>query len=149
MSSTFAENFRNKLEEIRFNRKWSIAELAQKCGLPKSTVDGYLKGVTPGLDAIEKVSKGTGISVAGLLVEWTSVHGDRVDFIKLAAKDELKEFFETQIRRANAGRKHDLLIKDQSIGGVSAEALAESLALEISQTAQGLQQTLDIKDQKL
>jgi len=117
--------------------------MAERCDLPKSTMDGYLKGVTPGLDAIEKISKGTNISVAGLLASWTSKHRGPEDFVNTAAIDELTEFFESQIRRARSGRNHALNIEGDLIGGVSPKQLASKLAFEISATAQGLQQLIN------
>jgi transcriptional regulator with XRE-family HTH domain len=134
---SLTEKFREKLHEIKSLKGWSIAEFADQCGLPKSTMASYLNGVTPSLDAIEKISRGTKISVAALLNSWTSAHGSE-DYIYLAAANELEEFFIDQISRAERGMRHDLIIEHGSIGGTSAQALARFLAQDISATAQGL-----------
>ena len=53
-----------KLNEERKKRKMSVEELAQKAGLPKSTIEKILFGITknPRLDTVEAIERALGIN---------------------------------------------------------------------------------------
>lgn len=58
-----ASPFLCRLERIRDERRWSIAEMARHAGLPARTMEGYFRGHKPGLDALVAMARGFGVTL--------------------------------------------------------------------------------------
>ncbi|PKB91565.1 hypothetical protein A8A01_00190 [Ewingella americana] len=65
--------FSQKLKEVMDTTGYSMKDLAQKCGVPYSTIRGYLVGesLPAGIEQIQKISKATGVSISWLVGENT------------------------------------------------------------------------------
>ncbi len=59
-----------KIEELRFQRGWSIYELAQESGITQSTLTSMIKrGNPPKIDTLECICEAFGITLAQFFME--------------------------------------------------------------------------------
>lgn len=60
----------NKIEKLRFQRGWSMYELAQEAGITQSTLTSMIKrGNPPKIDTLECICEAFGITLAQFFME--------------------------------------------------------------------------------
>ena len=79
-------NVLHKIERMRMERNWSEYQLAEKAGLPQSTISSwYRKNILPTIPSLEKICNAFGITLSVLLTE-------EKDLVELSSTD--KQFLE-------------------------------------------------------
>ena len=63
-------NVNKKIDELRFQRGWSVYELAQEAGITQSTLTSLIKrGNPPKIDTLECICDAFGITLAQFFIE--------------------------------------------------------------------------------
>lgn len=63
-------NVNKKIDELRFQRGWSVYELAQEAGITQSTLTSFIKrGNPPKIDTLECICDAFGITLAQFFIE--------------------------------------------------------------------------------
>lgn len=79
-------NVLHKIERMRMERNWSEYQLAEKAGLPQSTISSwYRKNILPTIPSLEKICNAFGITLSVLFAE-------EKDLVELSSTD--KQFLE-------------------------------------------------------
>lgn len=93
-------NVLHKIERMRMERNWSEYQLAEKAGLPQSTISSwYRKNILPTIPSLEKICNAFGITLSVLFAE-------EKDLVELSSTD--KQFLEA-IYRLDISQREALL----------------------------------------
>ena len=76
-------NINKKIEELRFQRGWSMYELAQEAGITQSTLTSMIsRGTPPKIDTLQSICDAFGITLAQFFIE--------EETLEVLSKDEKK-----------------------------------------------------------
>jgi len=118
----------SRLRELRDRNNWTVADMAERTGLPKRTLDKYMlrDGASlPGFDALCALSKGLGVSL-DWLVFGADFASEGIELIAYRAADHVVTLFAVMlVREFKAGRTD--LLTPTSIGTLSPEEWGMSL----------------------
>ena len=90
----------HKIETMRIKRNWSEYQLAEKAGIPQSTISSwYQKGTLPTIPSLEKICNAFGITLSVLFAE-------NNDLVELSPTD--KQFLEA-IYKLDISQRESLL----------------------------------------
>lgn len=128
-----------RLRGLREQNGWTVADMAERTGIPKRTMDKYMlrTGASlPGFDALCSLSVGLGVSL-DWLVFGSERAGQRVElFAERAAYDVVKLLAETLIRVHCEGRT--LISENGQLLGLDPEEWAADLAMRAAESAKNL-----------
>lgn len=129
----------HRLRELRDQKHWTVADMAERTGLPKRTLDKYMlrAGASlPGFDALCALSKGLGVSLDWLVFGADSA-GEGVElFAERAAHHVVKLFSETLINYHLEGRNP--IVSADSILNLAPEEWAADLGFRAGEKAREL-----------
>ena len=118
----------NRLRGLRDSKNWTVADMAERTGIPKRSLDKYMlrDGASlPGFDALCLLSKGLGVSM-DWLVFGEEIAGEGVElFAERSAHHVVKLFAETLIKYHLEGRPN--IIEAQSVLTLAPEEWASDL----------------------
>lgn len=128
-----------RLRELRDRNSWTVADMAERTGIPKRTLDKYMlrSGASlPGFDALCSLSKGLGVSL-DWLVFGAEAASESVELIADRAADHVvKLFAETLLRYQRESPTK--IISDRSILNLSPEEWAADLGWRAGEKAREL-----------
>lgn len=128
-----------RLRNLRDTNGWTVADMAERTGIPKRTMDKYMLRTSaslPGFDALCSLSAGLGVSL-DWLVFGAERAGQRVElFAERAAYDVVKIFAETLLHYQEQGT--DLFSASDRLLGLDPEEWAADLAMRAAEKAKGL-----------
>lgn len=126
----------NRLRELRDRNSWTVADMSERTGIPKRTLDKYMlrQGASlPGLEALCALSRGLGVSL-DWLVFGAPAASESVELIADRAADHVVSLFaETLLRCQREGRAD--LITGERILNLSPEEWAADLGLRAADKA--------------
>ena len=96
-----------RLRELQDRNNWTVADIAERTGLPKRTLDKYLlrQGASlPGFDALCQLSKGLGVSLDWLVFGSDAASEPVALFAERAAFEITKLLTATLLRCHHEGR---------------------------------------------
>lgn len=96
-----------RLRELQDRNNWTVADIAERTGLPKRTLDKYLlrQGASlPGFDALCQLSQGLGVSLDWLVFGSDSASEPIALFAERATFEVTKLLVETILRHYQEGR---------------------------------------------
>ncbi|MCU0912419.1 MAG: helix-turn-helix domain-containing protein [Rhodobacteraceae bacterium] len=90
-----------RLRALREENGWTVADMAERTGIPKRTLEKYMLrtgGSLPGLDALVSLSRGLGVSL-DWLVFGEEIAGETMELVATRAAAEVSAaLFETLVR---------------------------------------------------
>lgn len=125
-----------RLRDLRDHNNWTVADMAERTGIPKRTLDKYIlrqEASLPGFEALCALSKGLGVSLDWLVFGSESAGESLELFVDRAAYEVVNKFAETLIRYKLEGRSD--LIGETSILGLTPEEWAADLGLRAGEFA--------------
>ncbi|MDZ4096417.1 MAG: helix-turn-helix domain-containing protein [Paracoccaceae bacterium] len=96
-----------RLRELQDRNNWTVADIAERTGLPKRTLDKYLlrQGASlPGFEALLQLSKGLGVSLDWLVFGSDAASEPIALFAERATFEVTKLLVETLLRYHQEGR---------------------------------------------
>ena len=94
-------NINKKIEELRFQRGWSMYELAQEAGITQSTLTSIMsRGNPPKIETLQSICDAFGITLAQFFIE--------EETLEVLSKDEKKLL---SLYRKLSDEKQSALIK--------------------------------------
>lgn len=123
----------NRLHSLRISRGLTIQQMAEKCGVPKSSLESYMKmsgAKRPGIDALIAVANGMGVSIDWLVGRSVDNHSPR-----LSQKDYAMACFSVvsgliEWMREQQKASDESIFGHESVAGVSdAEVAAKSMLI--------------------
>lgn len=129
----------NRLRELRDQNNWTVADMSERTGIPKRTLDKYMlrQGASlPGLEALCALSRGLGVSLDWLIFG-AAAASESVELIADRTADNVVNLFaETLLHHRREGRPD--LITDERILNMSPEEWAADLGLRAAEKARAL-----------
>mgnify|MGYP003381937475 CR=1 FL=1 len=128
-----------RLRSIRDKKGWTVADMAERTGIPKRSLDKYMlrTGASlPGFDALCALSRGLGVSLDWLIFG-EDIAGKGVElFAERAAHHVVRLFGETLIRYHLEGKP--AIIDTETILGLAPEEWASDLGMRAGEKAKEL-----------
>lgn len=125
-----------RLRSLRDRRGWTVADMAERTGIPKRTLDKYMlrSGASlPGHEALLALAKGLGISL-DWLVFGTDFSSEGSDLLATVAATEVsQQYFETLLQHHEAGERP--IFEGEEILGLSPEEWATDLGWRVGEKA--------------
>ncbi len=121
----------NRLHSLRISRGLTIQQMAEKCGVPKSSLESYMKmsgAKRPGIDALIAIADGMEVSIDWLVGRAVDSHSP-----KLSQKDYAMACFSVASglinwMREQQNRTSEPIFGKETVAGVSdAEVAAKSM----------------------
>lgn len=139
-----------RLRDLRDRKNWTVADMAERTGIPKRSLDKYMlrSGASlPGFDAICSLSTGLGVSL-----DWLVFGAERAGegaelFAERAAHEVISLFAETLIKYQIEG--NSAVVTPGSIIGLEPEVWAADLASRAGEMARELAQSGTTKEDLL
>lgn len=81
------ESFAHRLRQLRDGNSWTAQVMAEKTGLPKRTIESYMRHENPplpGLEALQKISKGLRVTLDWLVFGVKPVSDDAGRLVRLS-----------------------------------------------------------------
>lgn len=132
------ESLAIRLRALRERSGWTVVDMAERTGIPKSTLDKYMlrdAPSLPGFEALVALSRGLGVSL-DWLVFGVETASEAVElFAYKAARDISLLYFETLIREHHAGKA---LVDGDLVLGMAAEEWAGDLGGRVATRAKQL-----------
>lgn len=129
----------NRLRVLRDRNNWTVADMAERTGIPKRTLDKYMlrQGASlPGLEALCALSRGLGVSLDWLVFGAPSAN-EHIELIADRAADHVVSLLADILLRWHREGKADL-IAGERILNLSPEELAADLGLRAAEKASSL-----------
>jgi transcriptional regulator with XRE-family HTH domain len=123
----------NRLHSVRVSKGLTIQQMAAKCGIPKSSLESYMKmtgAKRPGIDALIAIADGMTVSLDWLVGRAVDSHST-----KLSQKDYAMACFSVVssliiwMRQEQASSPETIFSKDSIAGKSDAEIAAKSMLL--------------------
>jgi transcriptional regulator with XRE-family HTH domain len=128
-----------RLRELRDRNGWTVADMAERTGIPKRTLDKYMlrSGASlPGLEALCALSRGLGVSL-DWLVFGSAVSGTATGLIvRRASSYAIRLFTDMMLREHSVGNPR--LISGERILNLTPEQWAIDLGIRAQEEAQRL-----------
>lgn len=125
-----------RLRGLRDRNNWTVADMAERTGIPKRTLDKYMlrqDSSLPGFDALCSLSKGLGVSLDWLILGAESA-GESVDLlVERSAYEVVTMMAETLIRYHLEGRSN--LVSETAVLGLTPEEWAADLGMRAGEFA--------------
>ena len=123
------DDLATRLRSLRDQRNWTVADMAERTGIPKRTLDKYMLrsgAIMPGFEALTGLSKGLGVSL-DWLVFGREFASEAVRLIAMKASASVAQLhFETLVREhQDNGRE---VVEGNLILGADPEFWASDLA---------------------
>lgn len=128
-----------RLRELRQRRGWTVAEMAERTGLPKRTLDKYMlrtDAILPGFDALLALAKGLGVSLDWLAFGNEFASDSSGLLAAVAAERAGLRYFEAIYRYAKAGDR--LLVEGECLLGLTPEEWATDLGHNVGDMAKNI-----------
>jgi transcriptional regulator with XRE-family HTH domain len=147
--------FAARLRDLRDRNGWTVADMAERTGIPKQTLDKYLlrqNPSLPGFDALVALSKGLGVSLDWLVLGSAAISEATELLVRRCADEVAQLHFETILREHLAGERP--VFDGERILTLTPEEWSASLAYRAGErarelTAQGVtREELLLWDQK-
>ena len=129
----------NRLRILRDRNNWTVADMAERTGIPKRTLDKYMlrQGASlPGLEALCALSRGLGVSLDWLVFGVTSA-SENIELIVDRAADHVVNLFAETLLRYNREGRADL-ISSERILNLSPEEWAADLGQRAAEQANAI-----------
>lgn len=129
----------NRLRILRDRNNWTVADMAERTGIPKRTLDKYMlrQGASlPGLEALCALSRGLGVSLDWLVFGVTSA-SENIELIVDRAADHVVNLFAETLLRYNREGRADL-ISSERILNLSPEEWAADLGQRAAEKANAI-----------
>lgn len=129
----------HRLRTLRDQKNWTVADMAERTGIPKRTLDKYMlrSGASlPGFDALCALAKGLGVSLDWLIFGAESASEGVELFAERAAHDVVKMFMETLLRYQQEGEPN--IVGNGIILRLSPEEWSDDLGWRVGQKARDL-----------
>ena len=134
MQTSLADRLRNLQER----NNWTVADMADRTGIPKRTLDKYLlrDGASlPGFDALCALSKGLGVSL-DWLVFGADAASEPIELIADKAADTIARMFFTGILRLGKDKqKRESFFSAEALMGLTPEEWAADIGLRAGEEA--------------
>jgi transcriptional regulator with XRE-family HTH domain len=135
----------NRLHSLRISRGLTIQQMAEKCGIPKSSMESYMKmfggAKRPGIDALISIADGMDVSIDWLVGRSVYSHS-----IRVTQKDYAMACFSVVSGLINWMRDRQsevpkTIIQKESIAGIEDTEIAAKAMLEFLERVQLFQNT--------
>jgi transcriptional regulator with XRE-family HTH domain len=129
----------SRLRELRDRNGWTVADMAERTGIPKRTLDKYMLrscASLPGLEAICALSSGLGVSLDWLVFGSEGSSTATGLIVRKASSYAVRLFTETMLREHIAGNHR--IISGERILNLTPEQWAIDLGLRAQEEAQSL-----------
>ncbi len=122
-----------RLHSLAVSNGLTVKEMAEKCGVPKSSLEGYmrLKGAKrPGADALIAIANSMDVSVDWLLGRTNERHASELDRKQIALsfysilRDILREIDEAQ------SEKTEVIVRDGKVGLYNIDNFSEQWMIQ-------------------
>lgn len=117
-----------RLRELQEQTGWSVADMAERTGIPKRSFEKYLlrEGASlPGFDALCQMSKGLGVSLDWLVFGVDGASEPVALLTERATYDVVRMYIETLLRYHSEGRP---LVENGEVLGLQTVIAAQDLA---------------------
>ncbi|WP_370226241.1 helix-turn-helix domain-containing protein [Pararhodobacter marinus] len=129
----------SKLRELRDKNGWTVADMAERTGIPKRTLDKYMlrSGASlPGFDAVCALAKGLGVSLDWLVLG-ADTAGEGIELIaEKTAYNAVMTLAETIVRHSEGSDGR--VVEDGNILGLELEVWAADLSARAGEQAREL-----------
>ena len=129
----------SKLRDLRDKNGWTVADMAERTGIPKRTLDKYMlrSGASlPGFEAICALAKGLGVSLDWLALG-AETAGEGMELIaERTAYNAVMTFAETIVH--HSASDHVKVVEDGNILGLELEVWAADLGPRAGEQAREL-----------
>lgn len=128
-----------RLRYLQDRNNWTVADMAERTGIPKRTLDKYLlrnDASLPGFQALCDLSKGLGVSLDWLVFGADSASEPVALYTERATYEVLMTFIEGLLRMHSEGKK--LFDDGDHLLGLTPIELAEDFAWRAGEVAQRL-----------
>ena len=129
----------HRLRALRDQKNWTVADMAERTGIPKRTLDKYMlrSGASlPGFDALCALSKGLGVSLDWLVFGAESASKGVELIAERAASHVVQLFVETLIRYGMEGEPN--LVRANTVLRLAPEEWAADLGIRAGEKARSL-----------
>ena len=124
-----------RLRAVRERRGWTVADMSERTGIPKRTLDKYMLRThanLPGFEALLSLSKGLGVSL-----DWLAFGSDFVSegsdlLAHVAAEKASLPYFEMIYHKAHTRER---MVDGEELLGMTPEEWAFALAYDIGEKA--------------
>lgn len=131
-----SDDLATRLRELRQRRGWTVADMAERTGLPKRTLDKYMlrtDASLPGFEALLALAKGLGVSLDWLAFG-SEFAGDGTKLLaSVAAEKSSLRYFELFHRLATTGERP--MVEGDYLLGLTPEEWAGDLAAHAGDVA--------------
>lgn len=128
-----------RLRDLRDRNSWTVADMAERTGIPKRTLDKYMlrQGASlPGLEALCALSRGLGVSLDWLLFG-TEVASESLELLADRSTHHVVSLFaETLLHYRREGRLD--IVTNERILNMSPEELAADLGTRAAEKVREL-----------
>lgn len=129
----------SRLRELRERNNWTVADMAERTGIPKRTLDKYMlrqSASLPGFDALCSLSRGLGVSLDWLIfgAEFAS---EGVELIADRAGHHVAMLFAETLLKYHSEGRTDLVTATQILS-LSPEEWATDLGIRAGEFAAAL-----------
>lgn len=129
----------HRLRSLRDQNGWTVADMAERTGIPKRTLDKYMlrSGASlPGFDALCALSRGLGVSLDWLTFGAGPASEAVELFAERAANDVVKMFAETLLKHQAEGETD--IVGNGNVLRLSPEEWADDLGWRVGLNARKL-----------
>lgn len=129
----------SRLRKLRDQNGWTVADMAERTGIPKRTLDKYMlrsNASLPGFEALCALSRGLGVSMDWLVFGAETASDDVQLVADRAAHDVCLLFAETLLHYHREGRED--LVTDERILRLTPEEWAADLGMRAADIAKEL-----------
>ena len=128
-----------RLRSLRDKRQWTVADMAERTGIPKRTLDKYMlrnNAILPGYEALLSLSKGLGVSLDWLVFGAESVSEVSKLIAEMAATKVSRQYFETILRELQKAKVLDP--SEEVLFGLSPEMWAGDMGTRVGEAVQDI-----------
>lgn len=128
-----------RLQSLRISHGLTIHQMAEQCGIPKSSLESYMKmsgAKRPGIDALAAIATGLGVSLDWLVFGSEVAGNDASRLVRLSAQAAALALFRAMLSLYRDGKTIE--ITDETILGMTPEEWAAEISTDAGERAGGL-----------
>lgn len=128
-----------RLHSLRVGRGLTINQMADQCGLPKSSLESYMRmsgAKRPGIDALASIASGLGVSLDWLVFGSEVAGADANRLVRLSAQAAALAVFRGLLTLHRDGKTIE--ISDETILHLTPEEWAAEIAFDAGERAKNI-----------
>ncbi len=130
-----------RLRAIQANNDWTVQEMADLTGLPKRSLENYMRKENPqlpGVEALVKIAHGLGVSLDWLVLGEDSHSVTTGRLVRLSARAAVLPYLQSISVVFQSPTIRDVAFEDGKVLGMMPEELAMEIATEAGKRAEAL-----------